>query len=396
MRNKTKAETRREFLKTAVKGVTATAFTAALAPAIVPTRIAHAGVETINFAYILSDHHAPLMVMAKNWELFQEKFNMYMKPLTEGRFYDFYHDGSKMAHIKIIPTKKGPDVEKLVAQGSVDIAISGTQAILMSVDKGIETELISPLQTAGNVFVLKKELPVNTWAEFISDVKSKRRQFKIGMPGPHTVAAIIFRSALDYEGVSYTEDAADKNADILFINMKGHGNLIAALTNDIAQGIIGAQPYPSVTIDRGIGKQVLNLQDAPPANRWLGHACCSLEATGSFLKRHGQLADKLIELLAVSVMVTNRDKEIAAKSCAAWLGVDQSVENVAMKSLNYSTEPTRQWKNSVYTYVEIMDKMGMLTGKLKGKRGTEIDAVAFNFHDLERAKANLKGKGIDV
>lgn len=396
MRNKTKAETRREFLKTAVKGVTATAFTAALAPAIVPVRNAHAGVDTINFAYILSDHHAPLMVMAKNWELFQEKFNMYMKPLTEGRFYDFYHDGTKVAHIKIIPTKKGPDVEKLVAQGSVDIAISGTQAILMSVDKGIETQVISPLQTAGNVFVLQKELPVNTWAEFISDVKGKRRQFKIGMPGPHTVAAIIFRSALDHEGVSYTEDAADKNADILFINMKGHGNLIAALTNDIAQGIIGAQPYPSVTIDRGIGKQVLNLQDAPPANRWVGHACCSLEATGGFLKRHGQLADKLIELLAVSVMVTNRDKEIAAKSCAAWLGVDQSVENVAMKSLNYSTEPTREWKNSVHTYVKIMNKMGMLTGKLKRKRGTEIDAVAFNFHNLEKAKANLKGKGIDV
>jgi hypothetical protein len=48
----------------------------------------------------------------------------------------------------------------------------------------------------------------------------------------------------------------------------------------------------------------------------------------------------LMELLAVSVMVTNKDKEIAAKSCAAWLGVDESVENVAMKSLNYTTEPT--------------------------------------------------------
>ena len=174
MRNKTKAETRREFLKTAAKGVAATAFTAALTPAIVPARSAHAGVETINFAYILSDHHAPLMVMAKHWELFQEKFNMYIKPLTEGRFYDFYHDGNKVA-LFAVPTKKGPDVEKLVAQGSVDIAISGTQAVLMSLDKGIETQLISPLQTAGNVFVLKKELPVNTWAEFISDVKGKRR-----------------------------------------------------------------------------------------------------------------------------------------------------------------------------------------------------------------------------
>jgi NitT/TauT family transport system substrate-binding protein len=396
MPKKTKLETRREFMKTAAKGVAATAITAGLAPAIIPARKAHAGVETINFVYILSDHHAPLMVLCKNWELFQEKFKMYMKPVTEGRFYDFYYDGDKVARIKLIPTKQGPDADKLIAQGSAEVAITGTQGILMSADKGVDTQAIAPLQTAGNVFCLKKDLPMNTWAEFINHVKGRKRQFKIGMAGPHTVSAIIFRSALNQEGVSFTEDAADKNADILFINMKGHGNLVAALSNDLALGIIGAQPFPAVTINRGIGKQVLNLQDAPPPNRWLGHACCTLEATGDFLKQRGHLADKLLELIAVSVMVTNNDKEIAAKSAASWLGVNESVERSAMTSMNYSTKPTKEWKNSVYTYAEVMDKMGMFTGKLKGKRHTDIDPITFNFSHMKTAKESLKKRGITV
>lgn len=395
MQKKNHSTTRRDFLKKAGKGIAATAL-AGLSPAIFHIKKAFAGVTTINFAYILSDHHAPLMVIAKNFELFQEKFNMGLKPVTEGQFYDFYHDGNKIAQVKMIPTKKGPDVEKLVAQGSVDMAISGTQAILMSVDKGVDTQIVSPLQTAGNVFVLNKNLPMETWKDFIKNIKGSQQQFKIGMPGPHTVAAIIFRSALDHEGVSYTEDVTDKKADVLFINMKGHGNLVAALINDITQGIIGAQPFPSVTIDRGVGKLILNLQDSPPNNCWQGHACCSLEATGQFLKQEPDLSAKVMELFAAGVMLTNQDKNLAAESASSWLGINKSVETIAMESLNYSTVPTDQWRNSVYTYVQIMDKMGMFTGKLKGKRNAEIDPDVFDFTYMDLAKSNLKTKGIVV
>lgn len=388
--------TRRDFLKLTGKGIAATVASAGLSPLLFPARKVHADVETVNFAYILSDHHAPMMVIAKNPDLFQEKFNMYLKPVTEGRFYDFYHDGSRIARVKMIPTKKGPDVEKLVAQGSVDMAISGTQAILMSVDRGVDTRIVSPLQTAGNVFVVKSGLPMDTWEAFISSVKASRQQFKIGIPGPHTVAAIIFRSALDHEGVTYTEDSSDKNADILFINMKGHGNLVAALANDITQGIIGAQPFPSVTIDQGIGKLILNLQDVPPAGRWHGHACCSLEARGSFLQHQPQLAIRFMELMAAGVMMTNNDKALTARACSSWLGVEESVETVAMQTMSYTTTPTVEWKNSVYTYVETMDTMGMMTGSLKGKRGAGIDPVAFNFSPMEAAASNLRGRGFAV
>ena len=382
--------TRRDFIKkgsTLAAGITL----AGLTPGIIATK-AYANVPNINFAYILSDHHAPLMVLAKEWEFFQQNYKTYIKPVHEHKLYDFYYDGSKIARVKLIPTKKGPDLEKLVAQGSVDMGISGTQAILMSIDKGVKTKIISPLQTAGNVFVLKKDLPMNNWRDFVNTIKGSKSRFKIGMPGPSTVATIIFRSTLDHEGITYTEDAADKNADILFINMKGHGNLISALANNITEGIIGAQPFPSVTINRGLGKLILNLQDVPPGKKWNGHACCSLEATEKFIKRDKDLLVKMMELIVLGVNLSNQDKDMTARACSSWLGVKEAVEKVAMLTLTYTTTPTQQWGDSVYTYVETMDKMKIINKKLQGKRGKELYPIIFDFQHTDAAKKALKQK----
>ncbi|RLB83137.1 MAG: hypothetical protein DRH17_03535 [Deltaproteobacteria bacterium] len=389
---KTKRDlTRRDFLKKAGKVAAGTALVG-LAPGIITARKVYAKVPNINFAYILSDHHAPLMVLAKEWELFQERYKIYIKPVTEHKLYDFFYDGSKIAKVKLIPTKKGPDLEKLVAQGSVDMGISGTQAIIMSIDKGVKTKIISPLQTAGNVFVLKKGLPMNNWNEFVKEIKGSKSQFKIGMPGPHCVATIVFRSALDHEGVSYTEDVTNRKADILFINMKGHGNLISALANRITEGIIGAQPFPSVTINRGLGKLILNLQDVPPNKRWYGHACCSVEATEKFMERDRDLLLKMMELIVLGVNAANGNKAMTARACSSWLGVEEAVEKVAMPTLNYTTIPSSQWTDSVYTYVKIMDEMNMVTQKLRGKRGKELEPLVFDFQYTETAKDNLRLK----
>lgn len=390
MNKREKELTRRDFLK---KGGMLAAGTALVgtAPGII-ARSAYAKVPHINFAYILSDHHAPLMVLGKEWELFQERYKIYLKPVIEYKLYDLFYEGSKIARVKLIPTKKGPDLEKLVAQGSVDMGISGTQAIIMSIDKGVKTKIIAPLQNAGNVFVLKKGLPMDSWGDFVKEIKGSKRQFKIGMPGPHCVATIIFRSALDYEGISYTEDITNKEADILFINMKGHGNLISALANRITEGIIGAQPFPSVTINRGLGKLILNLQDVPPNNRWYGHACCSMEATEKFIKRERDLLVRMMALTILGVDTTNRDKGMTARACSSWLGVEEAVEKVAMPTLTYTTTPSPQWKASVYTYVKIMDGMNMVSKKLRGKRGKELDPLLFDFHYTDDAKNQLRRK----
>jgi NitT/TauT family transport system substrate-binding protein len=385
--------TRREFLKTAGKGIALGAITGSTS-LMQPVRKAFAGPPVVKFAYILSDHHAPLMVAAKNASLFKEKFNTYMQPVAEGKVYDFFHEGKKAARIQLIATKKGPDVEKLIAQGSVDMAISGTQAILLSIDRAVETRIVSPVQTEGNVFVLHKRLGIQTWNDFVRSVKGRGRRFSIGIPGPHTVAAIIFRSALDHEGVSYSEDAADESADIFFINMKGHGNLVTALSNDLSQGIIGAEPFPSVTIHRGFGQLIVNLADLPPEGLWNSHACCSLEATTQFMNGSPELFGKMMDLMILSIHQTRNDPALTAASCARWLGVSPDVEKIAMQTLSYTSTPNSAWKQSISIYGQTMDKMGLFNGRLSGLEPAALEAKALRLKELFLAKSRLGEKGL--
>jgi NitT/TauT family transport system substrate-binding protein len=395
MNRKTNSSTRRDFLKNTGRSL-ALAALAGMSPAALPLSIrqAAARVPVIKFAYILSDHHAPLMVAANNPGLFQRKYSMSLEPVTEGKVYDFRYKDQKVARIQLIPTKKGPDVQKLIARGGVDMAISGTQAILMSVDRGVDTRIVSPLQTEGNVFVLKKGLEIGKWNDFIKHVKGHGKQFPIGIPGPHTVAAIIFRSALDQEGVSCTENAADKSADILFVNMKGHGNLVTALSNDITRGIIGAEPYPAVTIDRGIGRLITNLADVPPGQRWEDHACCSIEAGGKFIRHSPRLYAKMMELMAVSILETRDNPSLTVAACASWLGVSPDVEEIAMESLHYTFNPTPGWKESVYTYSQTMDQTGLFSGALRGADRGAMETAAFDFKGLTAARSRLAARGI--
>ena len=210
----------------------------------------------------------------------------------------------------------------------------------------------------------------------------------------HTVAAIIFRSALDYEGITYTEDSTDKAKEVLFINMKGHGNLVTALVNNLTQAIIGAQPFPAITIDRGVGRLVLNLQDVPPDQKWHGHACCSLEATGPFLSKNPDLSLDMMELMVLATETSAKQHDMTSQACAEWLGVKKEVEDMAGKTLVYTTTPSEPWKRSVSIYAETMDGMGMFNGKLKGKKGEELDSAVLDFELLNTAKADLKKKGL--
>lgn len=383
--------TRRVFLQQ--MGIfSAAAAATQLFPAGSTVRKAFAGIPNIRFGYLLSDHHAPFLVLARNWELFQQKYNIYMKPVVEDKLYDFVYDGATVARVQLIPAKLGQDIEKIAAQGDIDVAIIGTRGIMLCIDRGVGTRLVSPLQTAGCLFVVNKDLPMAGWGDFVRETKGTGRAFRIGMPSASNVAAIIFKSALEYEGISYTEDATQKKADVLFVSMKGHGNIVACLTNNIADGIIGAEPFCSLAINKGAGKFILNLQDAPPNNKWLGHTCCSVMGMDDFMTRDHELSVQLMELIVLGVEATNADKTMCAKACASWLGVEEAVEQSALKNLNFTTTPSSQWVESVHIYAETIDGLKMFTGKLAGKRNKEVDDLVFDFRTLNEAKKRLAQK----
>lgn len=375
---------RRTALKTGLA-----AAVAGLAPGLLWRGKAWADVQEVRLGYILSDHHAPLMVLAKEWEHFQNKFGMYLKPVADTKIYDFFYDGAKLARFQLIPTKKGPDLEKLLAQGSVDVAITGTQAIMMSVDRGVGSRLVSPLQTEGNGFIVRKDSPMSTWQDFVRETKGAGRAFAIGIPGPDTSPGIIFKDGLRTAGISFSENPNDRNVDVVLINMKGHGNVVPGLVNGLCEAIVATQPFASLAARQAGGKLVLNLQDLP-GGKWQGHSCCSVEAAPAMMAERKELLVQTLELIVLGAQEANADKAMTARAAAAWLAVDESVEADSLTTMGYTTEPTPHWIRSVHAYAEPMESMGVLTGLLKGKRGKDIDPLLFDFSFLEQARANLK------
>lgn len=101
---------------------------------------------------------------------------------------------------------------------------------------------------------------------------------------------------------------------------------------------------------------------------------------------------KTMELMVLGIRACEQDKDLAARTCAAWLGVNIGVEQLAMPTLTYTATPTRQWVDSVHTYVATMDRMNMFNGLVRGKRGTELDPLLFDFQYLDEAKKNLAAK----
>ncbi|OIQ08044.1 hypothetical protein MOTE_05540 [Moorella thermoacetica] len=350
-------------------------------------------IPTLNFGYIMSDHHTPLFMALTQWQKFRDQYNLYLQPVQEREWYDFYAGGRKIARVKLVSTQQGPDVQRLMSQGSVDMGITGVQALILSFDKGLDAKLISPMQTGGNLLVIKKDLAVKSWPEFVALVKGKKTQFKIGHPGAQTIASIIFRSALKAEGITFSDNPQDKQADITFVDMKGHGNLPSALSNQLVDGFIGPEPYPALAIQEGLAEKVTNLETLPPAGQWQNHACCAIEATGALIAQHRDLVEKMEELLILATRDVNQNRDGAAKDAAAWLGVTEKVEIDALKSVNFTSDPTEEWRQSVGTFGQIMDSMGQLSGRLHGLKPAEIEARVFDQSIYDEAVKELKQQG---
>ncbi|SMP65301.1 NitT/TauT family transport system substrate-binding protein [Desulfonatronum zhilinae] len=390
--NTFQAINRRDFVKRSGYAIGAASLCSSGLYSLIKPDAAHARTDSIRLAYILSDHHAPFMLLCSDWQRFKDRYNIYLEPIAHNRIYNFYYEGEREATINVIAARQGPDLLRLMEQGSVDLSITGVQAIYMSVDRCFGSKLVSPYQSEGNAFVIRKGIDIRSWDQFVQTIKGTKNQFTIGVPGPVTSPAIIFKDGLMDAGITFTEDSFDRKADVVLMNMKGHGNVVPGMVNGITEALVGAQPFPATAVVQGQGHLILNLQDLP-GRKWREHACCALEAGPSIMQNNPSQLVKLLELLVLSAYEAENDTDATAIAASSWLSVDLEVEKFALPTMGFSTEPTAQWLNTAYSYAKPMGELGVLVNNLKGKHGQEIGDLAFDFSYLELAKNNLRIKG---
>lgn len=345
----------------------------------------------LKVGHVGHDHHSALYVACFEGERFKNDYNIYLKEIEKEKLYELYDGNKKIAEIELYKSGGGSEMPTLMSQGHFEIGFGGVAAVLFFVDKQAPMKIISPLHGKGDMLVVKPDLKINNWNEFVQWVKKNPKQVRIGYKDPVAVAKIIFESALKEEGISYTENPADKKAKIILINMKGEKNLVPGIQNKIIDCYISNNPWCAVAEEKGVGKCICELSDLPP-HIWKDHPCCCIAANDSAIKYKKQAITKFLELITIATKYINEQPELGYNAASKWIGTSYEVEKKSMQTSKYSVEPTRDWKEAIYMWCAKMNEMGEFKGVLKDKKPEELDKYIFDLTMIEAAIQNVAKK----
>jgi len=209
---------------------------------------------------------------------------------------------------------------------------------------------------------------------------------RIGFKNPVAVAELIFKRALQEEGITFTNDAADAQAKILFVLMKDEANLNTGLQTDQIDGYVSNNPWAAVAESKGIGKCVAELHDLPPGV-FKDHPCCCIAANNAAVAAQGPRIQKFLELMAVATHYISTHRDEAAAYVGQWIGTTTEVEKVSMATSGYSMEPDKAFYDGMWVWYEEMVKAQKITGALKDKTRDEFEKLTYDFTLLTPALA---------
>jgi len=165
--------------------------------------------STLRVAHLPSDHHAALSVAATYPELFKKKYGLYLEEVEPKKRYILYSQGKKVADVELILVQEGgAKIMTLMAQKQIDIGLNGVPPAVFSIDKGTRGKIVCALNSEGSAVVVRKDIPANNWEEFVNWIKEQHKKgkvVKIGYPLPVSIQYVMLKSALEAEGITYSE-----------------------------------------------------------------------------------------------------------------------------------------------------------------------------------------------
>ena len=349
----------------------------------------------IKYGYIHNDHQAPLYIAIMKWEHFKDKYDTYLKPVSTSDMTkcELWSDGNKLADVDLVRTRGGSAFTTLMGQGHFGIGSGGVPAMLFAIDKGMDAKILSPMMTEGDALVVKPDLKINSWDEFVKFVKhNDKKPFRVGYKVPVAVAKTVFEGAMKEERISYSEDASRSDVDILLVNMKGNKNIIPGLQRGVIDACVTNMPVPAIAQGKGVGKIVTYLASLPPKGKWVDHPCCCVAASDEMIKNHPEITAKLVQVMANATEWMGANGQEMPSLCSAWLGTSEKDERLSLDCIKFVVAPNETWKSGVWDYVDLMQNLGEINGRLKGKNKKEIESLVFDFRPYEKAMVNTVAK----
>lgn len=338
----------------------------------------------LKVGHVGHDHHSALYVAALGGTTLKQHYGIWLKEIRPKELYELYDGKQLVCEVALYKAGGGAEMPTMMSQGAFDVGFGGVAAIEFFVDKGAPMKIIAPLHAKGDMLVMKPDLNLTSWAEFIQWVKTRPEPVRIGYKNPVAVAELIFKRALKAEGISFTGDASDTKAEILLVNMKDEANLNAGLQSNQIDGYVSNNPWCAIAESKGIGKCVAELHDLPPG-MFKDHPCCAIAANDSAVVRQGKEIQKFLELMAVTTHYINTKRDSAAALVAQWIGTTPEVELTSMATSGYSMEPDSAFYNGMWVWYQEMVGLEKITGRLKDKTREEFENLSFDFALLKPA-----------
>jgi NitT/TauT family transport system substrate-binding protein len=200
---------------------------------------------------------------------------------------------------------------------------------------------------------------------------------------------VIFEEALAHEQISFSGDLADTEAKVHLINTKGGGKLNVSLGGDLIDAYVGNNPFPSIAVEKKIGKVVCDLEELPPGT-FRNHPCCCIAANMDAIEGKDKAVAGLLTLFMQANETINGDLDTAVASASRWIGTSEAVERMSIPTSGYSLEVTEEWEATIDKWIEAMNRLGAFTGSLKDAPGPEAREKALDMSLLSKAKERLE------
>ncbi len=315
------------------------------------------------------DHHSPLYVAASNPEYFRDNGSIYLKEIQYREEYMLIKNGKTLARIMVDSSTGGRSLIRKLSEEQFDISFGGVPAILSFIDKGRPVRIISPVMAEGAGLVVRLDLPVSNWNEFLAFAADSQKPVKIGYKTAVSVQNLIFEHALLDAGVSFSMEAADQQSDIQLINLNGAKNLIPAMESGLIDGFVVMQPFLALAETKGSGKTVALLRDLPPEGKWRGHPCCALAANEVFLETRPEISEAMLTLLLRARQFIIERPELSAEQIARWLDLPVDVEKRSLPTIDFSVRLGRSWGRGIDFWLRAMTESGRLDGHVREAHG---------------------------
>ncbi|GEM_PF-239577 len=333
-----------------------------------------AEVPLLKVGHCNHDHHSAVFVSALRGDEMKDLYEIYAVPLGE-KYYAVIEDGKKVLEVEFVQSQGAINVPNNMVAGLFDIGFGGVIPFAASADQGSGVKIISPLHSRGDMLVLADDIEgVDDWDSFVEWVKSCEEPVTIGFKSPKAVALLIFESALNEAGITWSmQGNPEPGSDILLFNAQGQSNLNPALRNGTIRGYVSNNPACALAEYNGIGKCIAELSDLPPGD-FANHPCCAIAATDSVIAGKPEEIATALRLFAAATDYINKYPEDAAEAVAEWIGNPVEVELASMATSGYDMKVTGDWLSNMVAILDNMRKLKAFSGPL-AEKDDEADAV---------------------